>query len=595
MPLKASSRNFTVNRSLGVLVVCFALSTALGACQTTSRGVNPQLAANNVSVTAPVGVPQAKKKPSAFGQYLAGRHAMNSRDPKAAAAFLSVTLDQEPDNIVLIGQAFIANLSVGQIDTAEALAQRLIDKGQENATARLVLAAQALKADKPKDAQKHLSKIQDVSLFALLGPMLRSWTTLEATQDTAKALKELEPLKGKRGLDTLYQMHAGLILDVAGKEKEAEKYYNNSHSADYATSLRFAQMIGNYYERSGRPERAAAVYRQYKEEDPDSVHFEQDLERVTSGRIPPRIVNDSRQGFAEALFDIASVLQQERAADLALIYAQISLSMRRDLTLTKMVLGNLMELQDRHQEAIAMYQSVTPDDSFYWSAQLRIADNLEYSGQTEEAIDKLEGLAGLKPKRWDALTRIGNLHHGYERFEEAAKAFDRAIGRIQTLEERHWGLLYARGRSLERAKEWDRAEKDFLQALELEPEQPYVLNYLGYSWIEQGMHFDKARKMIERAVEQRPNDGYIVDSLGWVLYKLKDYENAVIHLERAVELRPQDPIINDHLGDAYWMVGRRNEARFQWNRSLSLEPEEDLIETIESKITNGLAESVAAE
>ena len=149
-------------------------------------------------------------------------------------------------------------------------------------------------------------------------------------------------------------------------------------------------------------------------------------------------------------------------------------------------------------------------------------------------------------------------------------------------------LLYSRGIALERAKKWDRAEKDFERALRLNPDQPYVLNYLAYSWVEQGVNLQRARKMIERAVEQRPDDGYIVDSLGWVLYRLEDFKEAVVHLERAVELRPRDPTINDHLGDAYWRADRRREARFQWKRALTLDPEPEMVSAIEDKVRNGL-------
>ncbi len=150
-------------------------------------------------------------------------------------------------------------------------------------------------------------------------------------------------------------------------------------------------------------------------------------------------------------------------------------------------------------------------------------------------------------------------------------------------------MFYARGIALERNEEWDRAEADFLKALKLKPDQPLVLNYLGYSWIEQGRHVERAQKMIENAVAQRPNDGYIVDSLGWAHYRLNEYERAVKFLERAVELKPQDPVINDHLGDAYWQVGRRIEARFQWRHALALEPDDSEIPKIKSKLDKGLA------
>ena len=152
----------------------------------------------------------------------------------------------------------------------------------------------------------------------------------------------------------------------------------------------------------------------------------------------------------------------------------------------------------------------------------------------------------------------------------------------------HWLFFYNRGIALERSKIWKRAEKDFLKALELQPEHPYVLNYLGYSWVEKGINIERAKKMIERAVEQRQDDGYIVDSLGWVLYRLGDYFASVKHLERAIRLRPSDPVINDHLGDAYWQAGRKLEARFQWRRALGLNPNEDLIPAIQAKLENGL-------
>ena len=181
-----------------------------------------------------------------------------------------------------------------------------------------------------------------------------------------------------------------------------------------------------------------------------------------------------------------------------------------------------------------------------------------------------------------------------KRYEEAAEAYDRALARIPTLETRHWPLLYARGMSLERSDNWERAEGDFLRALELEPDQPLVLNYLGYSWIEMGRNYARARGMIEKAVKQRPNDGYIVDSLGWVLYRLGEYGEAVVQLERAASLRPGDPVILDHFGDALWRVGRRNEARFQWLRALSFEPEPELETALRGKLDNGLAPEPAA-
>jgi Flp pilus assembly protein TadD len=184
--------------------------------------------------------------------------------------------------------------------------------------------------------------------------------------------------------------------------------------------------------------------------------------------------------------------------------------------------------------------------------------------------------------------QLGNLLRRDEEYEGAESAYSRAIDRLGTPEREDWTLFYARGIAYERTKQWPKAEADFLRALELEPEQPFVLNYLGYSWVDQGMRLDEARDMLDRAVALRPDDGFIVDSVGWVHYRLGEYPQAVESLERAVELEPGDPVINDHLGDAYWRVGRQREARYQWQRALSLEPDEELIETIEQKLRSGL-------
>ncbi|MCK6454109.1 MAG: tetratricopeptide repeat protein, partial [Alphaproteobacteria bacterium] len=222
------------------------------------------------------------------------------------------------------------------------------------------------------------------------------------------------------------------------------------------------------------------------------------------------------------------------------------------------------------------------------------AANQEAIANFDEAEKLLRAMGAEHPDRVEPLTQLGNLLRARERFADAVVAYDQAMARVGKVEERHWSMFYTRGIALERSKQWARAEADFLKALELQPNQPYVLNYLGYSWIDQGINLDRGMEMIRKAVEQRPNDGYIVDSLGWAHYRLGNYERAVEHLERAVELRPQDPTINDHLGDAYWKVGRLQEARFQWQRAQGLKPDADLLAQIEKKLKEGLTASAPA-
>jgi Flp pilus assembly protein TadD len=190
--------------------------------------------------------------------------------------------------------------------------------------------------------------------------------------------------------------------------------------------------------------------------------------------------------------------------------------------------------------------------------------------------------------RIDALVSLGNIYRGHQRHRDAVNVFEKAKKRVKRWEKRHWQILYGNAASRERLKEWPAAETDFLKALKLNPNEPKILNYLGYSWIEQRKNLKRAHKMIKNAVKQRPQAPYIVDSLGWAQYQLGDIKGAVKNLERAVLLDPADATINDHLGDAYWRVGRKLEAQYQWRRSLSLDPGKDQILVIEKKIKYGL-------
>ena len=350
-------------------------------------------------------------------------------------------------------------------------------------------------------------------------------------------------------------------------------------------------LAGNFFERQGQPELVDEIYAKYYLANPDTtllVTFgAEDGEGGESAAAVP-ILRSYKDGWAEVLFDLAGILSQERADEMALVHAHLALRLKPDLDLAHLLIGEIMEAQDRNEAAIEAYRRIDPAARLAWAARLRVADALGRMERTEEAVVELEFLAAERPDSFEPLYRIGNLLRMQERFGEAADAYDRAYQRVTKSEQHHWSLFYFRGISLERDGQWQRAEADFLKALELQPEQPYVMNYLAYSWVEQKLHLDEAQEMLVRAVELRPNDGYIVDSLGWVYYRVGDYEDAVTYLERAVELRPQDPVINDHLGDAYWQVGREQEARFQWRRSLSFKPEADQVPIIAAKIERGL-------
>jgi Flp pilus assembly protein TadD len=262
--------------------------------------------------------------------------------------------------------------------------------------------------------------------------------------------------------------------------------------------------------------------------------------------------------------------------------------MRPDFPLARLLVGEILDDRDRHADALAIYRGIGRDSIYHMMAGLRTAAALDAEDDRAGALSVLRDLARTYPDNGTVLVRLADTLRSDEAWEEAIAAYDAAFEKLGAAANDDWTLFYTRGIALERAKRWERAEADFLKALELSPEQPYVMNYLGYSWVEQGVNLKEAQSLIERAVRQRPNDGYIVDSLGWVLYRTGQHREAVTHLERAVQLRPGDAVINDHLGDAYWRVGRRLEATYQWRRSLEMNPEPDLASEIERKLREGL-------
>ncbi len=531
---------------------------------------------------------------SPAGNYLAGRQAQKNRDFGNASRFLGKALEKTPDNTLLLRNTFLARLADGDITEAVPMAREIVKRQNSAPIAKLILLVDAVERNDLPGAGPMLANFPERGFSGFLKPLLTSWVMVGAT-DGSDPIEALSPLKNQSGLRVLYELHAALLSDAVGRPEEAEKHYKFAAKNVRRSTLRVVQGYGQHLERAGKTEQARLLYETYLKENPDSVVLGPAMERLDKGEKPALLVSGPAEGIAEALFNIAGTMTRQNSAQDALIFGQLALHLRPDFDLARMLVAGILESMNRNEDAIAAYREIDSQSPFHWSARLRVAGNLEALDRDDDAIALLQILTREDATRPEPLVSLGDLLRSNKRFAESVAAYDRAIELLSDLDKRHWTILYSRGISLERSKQWERAERDFKRALELNPDQPYVLNYLGYSWVDQGINLGPAREMIERAVKLRPNDGYIVDSLGWVLYRLKDFEGAVEHLERAVELRPNDPTINDHLGDAYWRVGRYTEARFQWQRALALKPEADQISAIEDKLQRGLAASGSSE
>jgi tetratricopeptide (TPR) repeat protein len=525
---------------------------------------------------------------SSTGNFLAARHARSRHDYTAAADLLLSALDKAPAELNLLGRAHFALLVDGRLPAATKLARQLSEGSTKVPLAEVTLAVDAMRAGRAEIARQHVSRLPETSVNGILRSLLLAWVGFDRRPIT-EAVDELKPLAGEKPTAALFSLHAALLHAAAGENEAAERYFQSAVHDDKSLPLRTVQLSAAFYQRIGKQQEAERVYSQYREEFPDSRLLPPLASQAAGDTQALYHVDSMVTGAAEALFGVAAGLSRQNAGETALGLARLGLHLRPDFPELQMLAAQVMESFRQYDDANRLYAAIGRDSSIYWHARISIAANFDRMDAFDEAERLLKEMSAERPGDPAPLIELGDILRRRERFGKAVVAYDQAFERLPSVEARFWGLLYARGIALERAKQWPRAEADFLKALEFRPDQPFVLNYLGYSWVEQGKNLEQALEMIRKAVELRPSDGYIVDSLGWALYRLGRYEQAVEELEKAVELRPGDPVINDHLGDAYWMVGRHREAHFQWQAALSFDPEPEAEVEIRRKLLRGLA------
>jgi tetratricopeptide (TPR) repeat protein len=526
------------------------------------------------------------------GSYLAARQANLDRDPDAAATYYKAALKFDPHNVELLEQAFYSVLAYGDINEAVRLAGQLVQLDRNNRNAHLVLGVRAIKQKQWKEARAHFSQAAHGPVNDLIGTLLTAWSAYGAG-DAKGAIDAIDRLNGPEWYGIFKEMHAGLIEDLGGSKKEAGKRLEHAFKLD-GTALRVMQSYAGFLSRSGGRDEALKIYVDYDKQLPRYPLTVEGLALLRDDIPLPRITETAQEGAAEALYGLGAALgrreEEMSLANRGLAYLQLALYIEPNHALAQLSLADLYELLKNPALAIKVYERVPTTSPLKRNAEIQLAIDLDAEDRTDEAIKHLEKVIAARPEDMEAIIALANIQRERKQYEGCAETYGKAVGLLTTPVKSNWTTFYFRGICYERSKQWAKAEVDFKKALELWPDQPHVLNYLGYSWIDQGVHLDEGMSMIKRSVEQRPDDGYIVDSLGWAYYRLGNYDEAVKNLERAVELKPVDPTINDHLGDVYWKVDRPLEAKFQWSHARDLKPEDDELVKIEQKLKVGLEE-----
>ena len=521
------------------------------------------------------------------GSYLAGRLAGQLRDSDAASVYFREALKDDPNNLTLLDRGFTTTLIAGHHDEAMELAKRLVEADSSHASARLALGVKAMRSRQYAQAKAQFIEIGRSPWSELISTVLIGWAQ-HGAGEKADAIQTVSALEGQDWYESFKAFHLGLLAEQSGLSEEAGKFYDTAYVASDKGALRVIEAYARHLIRVGMNDEAGKVIASYWKIVPDHPTLLRLEDDIKEGRVPPPLVAGPAEGAAEVLYGLGKALSTSKGEDVAAIYLQLALYLRPEFGEAAISLADFYEIVDDHENAIKSYEMVPADNPLRPEAEILKALNLNDLDRRDEAIAELQALVEAEPRKESAIKALGNLLRYDAKFKEAAEVYTKAVTLIGVPTRQDWLLFYFRGIAYERSKQWPKAEADLEKALELNPDQPDVLNYLGYSWVDQGIHLEKALDMIRKAVDLRSRDGYIIDSLGWAYYRLGRYEEAAVQLERAVERQPDDPIINDHLGDAYWRAGRRLEAKFQWRHARDLKPTAELLETILLKIENGL-------
>nr|WP_269468097.1 tetratricopeptide repeat protein [Devosia ureilytica] len=524
-------------------------------------------------------------RPSVTGAYMAGQQALKDLRTDEAARYFADAAQADWDNPLLVERAFVALAADGQIGKAASTARRMLELDSTNELAELVVATEALKERRYGAASRQLGKVSQDSFSGITAGILRAWAKVGDNRgEEAQAL--MEEL-GANGLDQFLVFHRALMAEAAGDTELALELGARAFEAEPYVA-RMAEVYARMLANAGDFDAARDVLDAFESEGLTHPIIETVREMVEAERRPGVFASNVQVGAAEMFHGIGVALSRDGSADLALVFLRLGIYLDPGADVISMALGQLLDQASQHDAANQIYDAIPANSALKPMAVVRIAQNLDATGDRAEAIRRLRNIVATRPDDLDAVSVLGDLLRYDEDYLGAADAYSRALAISGGDAPADWRFYYVRGIANERAKLWPQAEADFLRALELNPDQPQVLNYLGYSWIDQDMHLERALGMIEKAVEAQPQDGYIIDSLGWAFYKLDRMEEAVETLERAVMLLPNDPEINDHLGDAYWKVGRKLEARFQWNIARSVDDIGTVAERVGPKLADGL-------
>lgn len=509
------------------------------------------------------------------GSYLSSQFSRSTGDIESAIKSLQSVYKKNPKNIDIATQLMGLCLLGGKVDKAMEIAANIAKTNAKEPISALMLSLQAIKNKDAPAASHILDEVFADEGGQLWLPLISAWLDVEQH----KLLKPLmmEELSAEVGRAApIVSYHLALINAQAGFINAAAENFKQSIEDSAHPPSRVMQMLLPFYEKNNSPEALKPLMTAYREANQNSP------------KIRTLVVNNALDGAAEVLLTMGSIMLTADVTQDATLYLQLALYLKPDMELATIALAQAYGELQQYGIANELLAKIKPESQLYNSAQLYTAINLGRLKKTDEAIAKLDSLISESPNSIDAYMAKGDLLRSQEHYSDAVTVYEAALKTLKEEKSQHWPIYFAIGTSFDKLGNWLEAEKKLKRSLALSPNQPDVLNYLGYSFLMRGENLQQAKKLIEKAIKKRPTDPQIMDSQGWLLYALGDYKQSAEYLERAVSLLPADATVNEHLGDVYWRLGRKNEARFQWDRSLTYAKDDNASQEIRKKLKDGL-------
>lgn len=527
------------------------------------------------------------------GQYLAAEHSFKNKDfDKASEYYLKIS-KENPQDLFLQKRAYNSLLYSGEVESSISILRIVSQLEVDNLAANLILAIDDIKQKRFADAldkvakANSLSKENDKSLINILTlNNIAIWANvgLKNTDEAIKLLEESE--------DSLFKnLQKAMVFELSNKKQDATIQYEKITKIKKPV-FHFTKLAGNFFHRNDNKQIAFDIYNNYQKHHPEFEYFNYSLKNIEENITPEPLIKDESDALALSLKEIAKVLYQNKLYNEALIYLRLSEYLDAENGQTKILIANYFEHHEKYQVANEIYKQINENSNLYVSSQISYAVNLHKMNEKQATYDLLIKIH-QEHNSLKALKALGYLYMEDYKYEDSIKIYSRIINNKEKISKSDWRLFYTRAISYDKSRNWRASEEDLLKSLELNPNQPDSLNYLGYSWIEKGLHIDRAAELIKKALKISPDSPQILDSMGWAYYKKGNYQEALNYIENAVSLMSDDITLNDHLGDVYWQLNRKREARFQWKKALNIIKEKDefdseKIKKLKNKINNGI-------